>query len=146
MIEQAVTSFFDGRVRLRHPLLRQPGLEAQLQERIGPLPGIRSLNINPRSGSLLLEYDPQQIRKEDLLEMADLWLLSQEHTAHITAEKRSASINTKQMLRFVQRSLPVTLGLSSLLGFLGKKQAHVATGALFIACALIHMYQYRKCL
>ena len=66
-IESCITSFVDGRVRLRHPSLKRAEDAEQVRGFLASLPGMLRVTVNSRTGSLLLEYDPDQISREDLL-------------------------------------------------------------------------------
>lgn len=72
-IESCITSFVDGRVRLRHPSLKRAEDAEQVRGFLASLPGILRVTVNSRTGSLLLEYDPDQISREDLLALAGQW-------------------------------------------------------------------------
>lgn len=53
-----VTSFSPGRVRLKVPDLRTSKVLAnQIHDRITVLPGINKIDINPATGSVLLQYE-----------------------------------------------------------------------------------------
>ncbi|MGD2075141.1 MAG: hypothetical protein PVI91_15335 [Gammaproteobacteria bacterium] len=57
-----VTSFFPGRVRLKVDDLRGNQVLAQAVEvRLASIDGIRHVEANPASGSLLVKYDRRQI-------------------------------------------------------------------------------------
>lgn len=72
-IESCITSFVDGRVRLRHPSLKRAEDAEQVRGFLVSLPGMLRVTVNSRTGSLLLEYDPDQISREDLLALAGQW-------------------------------------------------------------------------
>lgn len=69
-IESCITSFVDGRVRLRHPSLKRAEDAELVRGFLASLPGILRVTVNSRTGSLLLEYDPDQISREDLVALA----------------------------------------------------------------------------
>ena len=72
-IESCITSFVDGRVRLRYPSLKRAEDAEQVRGFLASLPGMLRVTVNSRTGSLLLEYDPDQISREDLLALAGQW-------------------------------------------------------------------------
>ncbi len=85
-IESCITSFVDGRVRLRHPSLKRAEDAEQVRGFLASLPGILRVTVNSRTGSLLLEYDPDQISREDLLALAGQWAdfaSAQDEAAHL---------------------------------------------------------------
>jgi hypothetical protein len=68
-----IESFIEGRVRLRSPLLA----DAALAERAGPeflkIEGVRKAEVNPRTRSLLLEYDKTRLPLPLLMQAAPLF-------------------------------------------------------------------------
>lgn len=67
MIEDYITSFVDGRVRLRHPALINSKNIEQLRAAVLNVPGMHAVTVNGQTGSVLLEYDPGQLSREELL-------------------------------------------------------------------------------
>lgn len=65
-----VTSFTDGRVRLRHPALRERAFHAPLRELLERADCFTGLTFSQRAGSLLLEYVPQRHSRADFWEAA----------------------------------------------------------------------------
>ena len=58
-----------GRVRLRlNTLKSRPGLATQLQEHLRSVPGIRRVEVNSRTGSVLLAYDPHALESPHFLD------------------------------------------------------------------------------
>ena len=53
-IESYITSFVDGRVRLRHPSLKRAEDAEQVRGFLASLPGMLHVTVNSRTGSLLL--------------------------------------------------------------------------------------------
>lgn len=151
-----VTSFIDGRVRLRHPALRQHHVVAQIEPRILSVKGIRSAEFNERSGSLLVQYDPSVLSRDDLIRQALPWAsyldaCLEGHTAtpptgtkagerKPASPLRGKSCWRKTVNRGMLASLAVTVGSLAL----GGKRIHTAAGALFLICAGLHGYRYRS--
>lgn len=65
-----VASFIDGRVRVRHPVLREAAVHAPLREALERAGCFTGLTFNAKTGSLLLEYDPRLHSRADFLEAA----------------------------------------------------------------------------
>lgn len=68
-----VRSFMDGRVRLRHPALRNAQVAALAQRGIAAIPGVRQVEINTLSGSALLLYDSSRLNRNQLMELGVAW-------------------------------------------------------------------------
>ncbi len=66
-------SFSEGRVRLRHPALRDKAVADLTRERMAATPGALSVECNTLSGSVLLLYDHHRISKERLITMGTAW-------------------------------------------------------------------------
>ena len=146
MIEEYITSCLEGRVRLRHPALREAATAGMLQPFLANLPGMRNVAINPRTGSLLLEYDSDQLRMQDLLELASGWeeqLAGPEPSCPVRKEGALAGLLNRRALN---RGMLVLLGVSLALGLTGRTGGHVATGGLFALLCGAHAYTWRKCL
>lgn len=148
MIESFITSFMDGRVRLRHPALKRAEQAGQVRELLSALPGMLRVTTNPRTGSLLIEYDPARISREDLIELAGQW---EAWTVHTSGEegrvvRRRCGIDRAKAIRFTNRGMLATLAASLAFGAAGRERGHVLAGGLFLLFNLAHLYTYRKCL
>ena len=61
-------SFLEGRIRLYSPcFVNQPALQRQVEEYITSFHGIQRAEINLLTGSLLIEYRPEELRKNPKL-------------------------------------------------------------------------------
>lgn len=69
-LEAHIVSFTNGRVRLRHPALRQPEAHALLREALGCQDCFTALTFSARTGSILLEYDGRSLSRADFGEAA----------------------------------------------------------------------------
>jgi len=63
-----VVSFTPGRVRLRFKELKDAAAAEAVKTRIKETPGITKTEINPLTGSILIEYDLKILPTEKLLE------------------------------------------------------------------------------
>ena len=70
-IVDCITSFVDGRVRLRHPALKDRDTAELVCTVVGGVEGITSVQANPLTGSLLIYYDVEKLTREQLLELAE---------------------------------------------------------------------------
>lgn len=70
-----VRSFVEGRVRIRHPALRQENVLRLARENMEAVSGVRSVEGNSLSGSVLITYDSAIIPRERLFAMGEAWAL-----------------------------------------------------------------------
>jgi len=63
-----IVSFIPGRIRLRFKELKDTEAAETVKERIRETPGITKVEINPVTGSVLVEYDPAILPEEKLME------------------------------------------------------------------------------
>lgn len=62
-VQACVTSFLDGRVRLRHPVLRDASVQADLQDMLERQGCFTVIRFSAAAGSLLLEYDARRLSR-----------------------------------------------------------------------------------
>lgn len=155
MLEQYITSFVDGRVRLRHGALKKAPLAEHVQRMLAAIPGIRLVNINVRTGSLLAEYDAEVLDKEHLLALLRQW----EHMAGWAENNDSSASSPPKtwglrkglcrkmtVRRAVNGGMLATLAASALMGATGQTRGHILAGGAFIALSMIHLWNVRKAL
>ena len=63
-----IVSFVPGRIRLRFKELKESAAAENARTRIRETPGITRVEINPLTGSVLIEYDPAVLPTEKLIE------------------------------------------------------------------------------
>jgi copper chaperone CopZ len=63
-----VVSFVPGRIRLRFKELKKSAAAESAKARIGEVPGITRVEVNPVTGSILIEYDTEILPAEKLVE------------------------------------------------------------------------------
>ena len=137
-----------GRLRVRHHALRTQGLASSLAEKIRKLPGVQDLDINPRTSSLLVCYDAQALRPEDLLASLDDKLPGVLGAVRPAGPQSSAGSRTLQLSREERRKLAyamltsLTTSLAALL--IHSKKAHVIAGGLFLAGLGLHLNDKKK--
>ena len=68
--ENCIRSYFPGRLRARHASLKNAETVKQVKTFLAGLEGVRSVEINPRVGSLLLLWDPAKLDIEQLKALA----------------------------------------------------------------------------
>lgn len=153
-----IVSFFDGRIRLRDSALKDPETLLLVQNLISAQDGVQSMSSNPKTGSLLVRYDPAKISREALLEAA---AALEEQLAPKRGEptdgqgKRSGwggfgAGHCRGKGRMLGRKQETTLlgalyGATVMGGFWNKR-VHVASGVLFTFLTIMHVYSRRKLL
>ena len=149
MVSDIVTSFIDGRVRLRHPALRNAATADMVASMVSGVDGVESVQVNPRTGSLLIFYDAEKLSREKLLELAKQGapLLPEEKKAPSGRECSVISfLLSRRAARLANRAMFVSL-LCSLAGAAsGMGAVHRVTGAVFALASLQHMAAHRKAL
>ena len=147
MFEQYITSFIDGRVRVRHPALRLEKNTFPLRELLGMLPGVRQIAINSRTGSLLLEYDPHQLSREDLLSLGSQWdAFSAAETPQHHPKKGILGLTRAQAIRYTNRGMLLSLAASIGFAAIGRERGHVIAGGIFLLLNAFHLHTFKKCL
>ena len=167
-IVDCITSFVDGRVRLRHPALKDKDTAALVCTVVGGVDGITAVQANPVTGSLLIYYDAEKLTREQLLELAEQGaafipgLNEEEAPAAETAEGESAPrkackvcapvdevlqlLTGRGTTKFVNRAMLVSLIASLAALPLGNRAVHTAAGGVFVSGVLQHLIAHRKSL
>ena len=138
-----IASFFDGRVRLRDEALKNPEFMARVKDLVGSHKGIREIQDNPRTGSLLICYDPAAISREELLLAAEVF--DSEAVTVSKPEKRCRPLPALLSKRQEIRLLSALFGLTLLSGF-ANKGLHIAAGGLLTLLASKHLFDRRRSL
>lgn len=68
-----VRSFMDGRVRVRHPALRDAAIAGKARAALLRVDGVRDIELNPLSGSALILYDSTRLSQDRLIEIGCRW-------------------------------------------------------------------------
>lgn len=146
MLEQCITSFFDGRMRLRHDGLRDPARVAMLTQMLPGLPGILSVNANARTGSLLITYDADALDKDAMLALLQQGerLLGMKDSAE--APSSCTPCSCRRWRQGVYKAMLASLGASVAFGFAGRSRPHLWAGGIFLALNAVHMWDKRRAL
>ena len=167
-IVDCITSFVDGRVRLRHPALKDKATAELVCTVVGGVEGITVVQANPLTGSLLIYYDAEKLTREQLLELAEQGAafipgLNEEEapsaeTAEGEASPRKACkvcapvdevlqlLTGRGTTKFVNRAMLVSLIASLAALPLGSRAVHTAAGGVFVGGVLQHLIAHRKAL
>ena len=63
----------DGRVRVRHPALRDAAIAGKARAALLRVDGVRDIELNPLSGSALILYDSTRLSQDRLIETGCRW-------------------------------------------------------------------------
>jgi hypothetical protein len=149
-----LVSAIKGRVRLRSLDFKKPHLDLkELKE----VPGVTNVEHNPRTGSLLILYDPTSL---SALEAAKImgkldptalqtYLEYKEKSAARQNNKPDGQENNpnridKKDLWDETISLSFTLLSLVVSGFVGTKKIHILVGLFFLELVAKHLWRYRK--
>ncbi|MDR1126373.1 MAG: hypothetical protein LBM64_10015 [Deltaproteobacteria bacterium] len=147
-----ISSFCEGRVRLRHPALKDADSVGGLVAMLNEYPGVLETRSNLLTGSLLVLYDPAAISREDLARAAVL--LEEQLGAMEPAEPTEQAEGGRgcaRTLRSLLYSVPAKyeIGLLNasfglcLLGLLGPRRLHYWAGGAFALLAALHLLRRR---
>ena len=166
-IVDCITSFVDGRVRLRHPALKDKATAELVCTVVGGVDGITAVQANPVTGSLLIYYDAEKLTREQLLELAEQGAafipgLNDEEAPAEAAEGEAAPrkacrvcapvdevlqlLTGRGTTKFVTRAMLVSLIASLAALPLGNRAVHTAAGGVFVGGVLQHLIAHRKAL
>ena len=166
-----VTSFVDGRVRLRHPALKDKATAELVCTVVGGVDGISAVQANPVTGSLLIYYDAEKLTREQLLELAEQGAAfvpgmngeaapadAAEGSAEQDGAPRKACaikapvdellgfLTRRSTTKFIDRAMLVSLIASLAALPLGSRTVHTAAGGVFVGGVLQHLLAHRKAL
>ena len=166
-----ITSFVDGRVRLRHSALKDAATAELVSSVVGAVEGISAVQSNSRTGSLLIYYDVEKLSREQLLELAEQGAAfipgmtgegapaeAAEVAEGAEGEKRKACkvcapvdellgfLTRRSTTRFIDRAMLVSLMASLAALPLGNRTVHTAAGGVFVGGLLQHLLAHRKAL
>lgn len=137
-----ISSFIDGRVRIRHKALKDPEFMATIRDTVAGQDGVLEVRDNPKTGSLLVRYDPAVISHDKLLMAAQML----ENTIPEKAAPKSGACSPRKMARRKETALLSGLYALTLIGGFTNIRLHMAAGGLFTLLAARHLFARRNCL
>jgi len=146
-----------GRARFRDPALKREQLLAQAQQVLSALPGVDSVEANPRVGSLLVRFDPSRAALEALVQAlsAGVGLTGEPVGVPVTAgaaPRRRRGTPKKAALPLVDRRVLKNLGLLATLSLsmggvlFHLKKVHYLSGLAFLALSGDHVLERKRAL
>ena len=145
MLDGIITSFIDGRVRVRHSALKKNANAARAHDVLMSTPGVQKAEINAKTGSLLLEYDPKRLSRGELIQLAEKMKASLAEDDEEPALSR-CRVTPAQIRHLTNRGMILTLGASVGFALAGRMGGHVALGWIFLALNAMHLRRYRRCI
>ncbi len=162
-----VSSFTDGRIRLRHERLKQPSAAGVIKEKLSHVAGCHAVECNPRTGSVLVLYDAAKLSRDDLIKIGQecAELLDDDPSAaedvHTQGTAPPSPVRRESLpldraappldaflagrgaRRAVSRGMLVSLSLTFVFSLMGRKSLHIAAGSLLGLLAAAHIYRHR---
>ncbi len=89
-----ISSFFPGRIRLRNEVFKDDDIFSALYSAAGNHPSIKKIERNEKTGSVLIEYIPEELPMEKLLSLKNE-LLSLGKLAEFYSKKNKPEILEK---------------------------------------------------
>jgi hypothetical protein len=152
-----VISFIKGRIRLR--LAELKGSTAPKLPNLN-VKGLKNVAINPLTGSVLIDYDPEVLQAETIASILEPFAPQDAHTLrNPELLKPKPILSAWSAPKNARPSRPghgsaeatsevINLGITFLTclatGFFKYKKAHVQSGILFGALLAGHVFKYRK--
>ncbi len=147
-----IVSALPGRIRLRHPLLRQPARNRDLADRLAALDGLRVADSSTTAGSLLILYDPARtargtVEAQVAAAAADVLNIAPPPAAPSPPSGNAKAAAGQTATRTLNRVAKIGMmgSMAATLAALGMgKRLHAGAGAVFVALMLVHMTIQRK--
>ncbi len=145
-----IVSFIDGRIRLRHPAMKQAELMQTVLASLEGVEGVTAVQGNPITGSLLIFYDTEQMPRETILNLVaqgvalleqSLFGRKKETRDCFSLQKILLGRNSVKMVnRVLVASLLCTLGGIAA----GNGAMHKIAGMVFSLACLQHVTVHRR--
>lgn len=139
-----ITSFLDGRIRLRCEALKDPATLSELEGFLKGQDGVLNVESSIRTGSLLVLYDPSKVSRQDI---QDLMPLLEEKLGPMTppatpAKKKRRRPGIENPMR-LENFLLASAATSALGLVVGNDAMHKIGGGAFFMLAARHIYKRR---
>ena len=138
----SVVSRLPGRLRIRHPLLRDPRRIAEAGAQAWEVDGVEQVEAQPITGSLLIRYDHYKTTEDQLLSCFTQYISGR--TFSPRKPNSSPAPGRRVWRRAVNLGMLGSLGLSVYAAYRISKKSHVALGYLFLAVSLEHLRLNRR--
>lgn len=141
-----IVSTQKGRMRVRFNKLRSASVAQRAKAEVEKQPGILSVRDNSAACSLIILFDDQKWKAEDLEdEIMDICIQAAKPIKKASSQNKSRTLS-KRVNQATKVGMVGTLSASLAYGFMGKKKPHIYYGVAFVALAGAHMLRYSKTL
>ena len=140
----SIVSSTPGRIRLRHPDLRDAGRLAQLQQTIARWQHIEAIRINPQAGSLIVRYGVEKLDGRRLAQRLDKAVDKLLHQPPVPSPAKPGGTPRVRVNRWAKRGMLASLAISMMLAGAGRKRWHALSGGLFLASLTVHLWIHRR--
>jgi len=141
-----IASCIEGRIRFRHPALSDPDLLAIVTRQLSEMPGITSIEANPRTGGVLVTHD-ETVAADDLVTLAEALAAphAQALAAAVPAKAAKKKMTPAQLKRRTQKmGLAGCMAATVATGLADAKSAHLTFGLALAGFAAWHLFMYRR--
>lgn len=162
MIESYITSSIEGRLRIRHPFIRDAGLADAIFTFLKGQTDLENISVNIRTGSVLIEYDPAKNTQDRIIgnleECAMAYCVENDYLEQLLEYEENNKIKSacgicipavwafdKIKARiFIRRGMFALLVSSVGLIAFNQERGHAVAAGLFTTLAAAHLYINRK--
>jgi len=137
-----IVSSLPGRIRVRDKRLRHQARLELLEVELWKLPAITELQANAGAGSVVINFDPEQVEPATLESQVDA-AVDKTLDAPLAKTKRPMRMRVN---RYAKVGMLGSLATSLALAATGQKRGHAVAGGLFVACLGVHLTTHRKSL
>lgn len=147
MSKESLASRLPGRLRVRHPAMKDPAVCRRLADEIAGWDGVVSSEGNPVTGGLLLIYDPALAVPADM-EARVSALVSRECGVMDAAGRPSAGVSPSFGRTLRQLNRPAKIGMLgslalSLAALPVNRRLHAAAGVFYLGLLSLHLARHR---
>jgi len=141
-----ITSFIDGRLRIRDESLKNPSTAENLRKVLFEVKGVSAVEINRRVGSFLVIYDKAVTGIMKIVEAASAYLNMKEMINDaVQRKKKKTAVAKKRIVRRVSNiGMFLSLAASVIAAIVGGKFLHIAAGIAFLIFFATHFAQHKE--
>ncbi|WP_333654145.1 HMA2 domain-containing protein [Dissulfurispira sp.] len=131
-----IVSFIEGRIRLRHEILKRPYAAEKIKKIFLSMKGVMDISMNHKTGGMLIIYDSGVLDIKDISRRLALLM-------DLRADDKKGFVYPRKT---VNAGMLASLIISLLGAATGKTALHIAAGIVFAGFAGAHTYKYRQML